>query len=127
MGGREMKIAIPVHRGRLSLHFGHIEVFALFEVDSREKIIREKKILSPPQLEPGSWPRWLCNKGVDLIIAGAMSIQAIKRFEQDNTEVLLGAPSENAVSIIKVYLEGVLNTENNIYNNKYHHQESMDA
>ena len=122
-----MKIAIPVHQGRLSLHFGHSEEFALFEVDLQEKTIREMKILSPPQHEPGSWPRWLCKKGADLIIAGAMSIQATKLFAQDNTEVLLGAPSEDAESIIKAYLEGVLNTDNNIYHTKYHHTESMDA
>ena len=127
MGMKEMKIAIPVRQGRLSLHFGHSEEFALFEVDLHEEIIRKKTILSPPQHEPKSWPPWLCKRGADLIIAGAMSIQAIKLFDLDETEVLLGAPSEDAESIIKVYLEGVLNTDNNIYHNKYHHKESMNA
>jgi predicted Fe-Mo cluster-binding NifX family protein len=122
-----MKIAIPLHQGRVSLHFGHSEEFALYEVDPQEKIIRKKKSLSPPQLEPGNWPHWLCKKGADLIIAGAMSMKAIKLFKQYNTEVLLGAPNENAESVIRVYLEGVLNTDNNIYHNKYHHQKSMDA
>jgi hypothetical protein len=54
-------------------------------------------------------------------------MQVIKLYEQDNSEVLLGAPSEDAESIIKVYLEGILNTENNICRDKYHHQKSMDT
>ena len=95
----------------------------MFEADPQEKIIRGKRILSPPQHEPGRWPRWLCENGADVIIAGAMSMRAINLFAQDNTEVLLGAPSEDAESIITAYLEGILNTDNNIYD----HQVSMDA
>ena len=114
MGENEMKIAIPVHQGRLSFHFGHSEEFALFEVDPQKKTIREKRILSPPQDAPGGWPRWLCDNGTDLVIAGAMSMRTLNLFTRDKTEVLLGAPSENVESIVKAYLEGVLNTGNNM-------------
>ena len=109
-----MKIAVPVHQGRLSLHFGHSEEFALFEVDPREKIIREKRFLTPPQDAPGGWPRWLCDNGTDLVIAGAMSMRAMNQLMRDKIEVSLGAPSEDAEIIIKAYLEGVLNTGNNM-------------
>ena len=122
-----MKIAIPVYQGRLSLHFGHSEEFELYEVGLHKKVIKGKMILLPPQHKPGSWPSWLCKKGVDLIIAGAMSIQAIILFKQEKIEVLLGAPSENVESIIMAYLKGILISDNITYHNKQNHQESMDV
>jgi len=101
----------------LSLHFGHSEEFALFEADLHEKIIQNKKIISPPRHKPGRWPRWLVERGVDVIIADGMSMRARFLLEQDDTLVLLGAPSEDPESIVKAYLDGILKTDSCSYNN----------
>ncbi len=118
-----MKIAIPIHQGILSLHFGHSEEFALFEVDPQAKTIRDKEILRPPHHEPGNWPRWLREEGADIIIADAMSMRAQKLFVQNKTKIILGAPSEDPESIVTAYLDGNLKAGKNIYGNK----ESIDA
>jgi hypothetical protein len=67
-----MKIAIPLHQGALSLHFGHCEHFVLVEVDTENGKILGKTFHEPPPHEPGVLPKWLAELGTDLIIAGGM-------------------------------------------------------
>ena len=68
-----MKIAIPLANGKLAMHFGHCEYFALVEVDQTAKeIVRRSDIDAPPH-EPGLLPPWLADKGSSIIIAGGMS------------------------------------------------------
>jgi len=42
-----MKIAIPLANGRLSMHFGRCEQFALVEVDEAAKKVRETNTADP--------------------------------------------------------------------------------
>ena len=43
-----MKIAIPLAAGRLSMHFGHCETFALVDVDEKTKEVSQMITLQPP-------------------------------------------------------------------------------
>ncbi|NLX99973.1 MAG: chromosome partitioning protein ParA, partial [Rhodopirellula sp.] len=52
-----MKIAIPLANGRLSMHFGHCEQFALVEADAQSGKILDTKLITPPPHEPGVLPR----------------------------------------------------------------------
>ena len=52
-----MRIAIPVADGRLAMHFGHCEKFALLDVDTDEKKIIKKEEIDAPPHEPGLLPR----------------------------------------------------------------------
>ena len=58
-----MKIAIPMAEGRLCMHFGHCEQFALVEVDEANKVVTSTSYLTPPPHEPGVLPRWLHEQG----------------------------------------------------------------
>ena len=114
MERQTMKIAIPVTRGNLSLHFGHCEQFALFEVDSDSKTIRDRQDLTPPNHEPGVLPRWLGEQGANVIITGGMGARAQSLFTQNNITVVIGAPSEEPEQIVNAYLDGSLTTGTNI-------------
>jgi len=48
-----MKIAIPLTSGRLSMHFGHCEEFALVDVDEQNKEVSETIKVRPPAHQPG--------------------------------------------------------------------------
>ena len=52
-----MKIAIPTADGRLCMHFGHSEQFALVEVEPDSSTIVGTAWLTPPLHEPGVLPR----------------------------------------------------------------------
>jgi predicted Fe-Mo cluster-binding NifX family protein len=71
-----MKIAIPLANGRLAMHFGHCERFALVDVDAAQmKIISREDIEAPPH-QPGLLPPWLAQRGATMIIAGGMGQRA---------------------------------------------------
>lgn len=109
-----MKIAIPLANGKLSLHFGHCEEFALLDVDPETKSVKEKNILKSPPHEPGVLPRWLGEKGATVIIAGGMGQRAQGLFAQQNIEVVVGASADTPEDIVKAYLDGTLKAGANL-------------
>ena len=109
-----MKIAIPLANGRLSMHFGHCEQFALVEVDEAVKKVGETTLLTPPAHEPGVLPRWLHEHGATIIIAGGMGMRAQQLFAQNGITVVVGASADTPDKIVSAYLEGALQTGDNI-------------
>ncbi|HRZ84144.1 MAG TPA: NifB/NifX family molybdenum-iron cluster-binding protein, partial [Candidatus Hydrogenedentes bacterium] len=82
-----MRIAIPLADGRLALHFGHCEQFALMDVDPETGKILSRENVTPPPHEPGLLPRWLGEKKVNVILAGGMGQRALMLFDAQGIEV----------------------------------------
>ncbi|MCK4275186.1 MAG: P-loop NTPase, partial [Phycisphaerae bacterium] len=114
MENNNMKIAIPLANGRLSMHFGHCEQFALVEVDEATRKSGETELLSPPGYEPGVLPRWLHEQGATVIIAGGMGQRAQQLFAQNNITVVVGASADAPEQLVSAYLEGTLQAGENI-------------
>jgi len=108
-----MKYAIPVSEGKLSAHFGHCEQFALIDADEKNKSILHKEMVSSPGHQPGFLPPWLAKQGVQVVIAGGMGASAISLFQQNNINVMLGAPTDDPETIVIDHLNGTLATEGN--------------
>lgn len=108
-----MKIAIPSTGGKVCMHFGHCDVFDVFEVDKVGKKIIKKESLTPPPHEPGVLPKWLATQDVECIIAGGMGSRAQQLFQQNNISVITGAPADTTESIIDLYLNEKLVTGSN--------------
>ena len=112
--GRSMKVAIPVVNGMLSTHFGHSEQFALFDVDTDAKTIVNRRTLTPPPHEPGVLPRWLHEQQANVIITGGMGSRAQSLFAQNGIQVVVGAASADPERVVLDYLEGSLQTGDNV-------------
>lgn len=109
-----MKIAIPLAEGRLSMHFGHSERFALIEVDPVSKeILNRTDVLAPPH-QPGLLPHWMAEQGVKVVIAGGMGQRAISLFEQLGIHVFVGAPVDYPENLVRDYLNGTLTQGPNV-------------
>ncbi|MBN1676257.1 MAG: P-loop NTPase [Kiritimatiellae bacterium] len=108
------RIAIPVAQGRLSAHFGHCEEFALIDADLDAKIIRGKEMVAAPEHQPGLLPKWLAERGANVIIAGGMGMRAQSLFTEQNIAVVVGAPAEEPDAIAQKYVAGTLTTGTNI-------------
>ena len=104
--GTKKRIAVPVADGRLSMHFGHSEKFALVDV-SAGKIVSSEFVDSPPH-QPGLLPEWLGGHGANLIIAGGMGSRARGLFEERGIEVVVGAPCETPEKVVEQFLAGEL-------------------
>ena len=107
-----MKIAVPTANDLLCLHFGHCEVFSIFNVEDGKIVSTEMK--TPPPHEPGVLPKWLGELGVDVIIAGGMGMRAQQLFAQNGVKVVVGASSEKPEDVVKSFLQGTLVTGANV-------------
>ena len=109
-----MKIALPIANGTLSPHFGHCDEFVFVEVALESKTITGIEHLTAPEHEPGILPRWLHEQGATVIIACGMGQRAQALFNQYGITVVIGAPAENPETLVRSYLEGTLQTGDNI-------------
>jgi predicted Fe-Mo cluster-binding NifX family protein len=96
------KIAIPLEDGLLCAHFGHCQQFALVSVDNNS--ITSLKEITPPEHQPGLYPKWIASHGVTDVIAGGMGQQAITLFNQQNINVFVGAPVKDATELVEDFL-----------------------
>ena len=103
-----MKIAIPTIKGELCMHFGHCEVFTVMDVDPKTKKIISVNAEVPPPHEPDVLPKWLGEKGVDIIIAGGMGSRAQQLFAANNVKVVVGASAGKPEDIVISYLDNTL-------------------
>ncbi len=108
-----MRIAMPVANGKLCMHFGHSERFAVVEADEAGRTAGEARLLEPPPHEPGVLPRWLHAQGVDVVIAGGMGRRAQSLFARHGVRVVTGAPAEAPGAVASAYLAGTLATGEN--------------
>jgi len=113
-GDKKMRIAIPLAQGKLSLHFGHCDQFAIFDVDDNIKKVINRKDATPPAHEPGVLPRWLHENNVSVIIAGGMGQRAQQLFAQNDIKVIVGASDGSPEELVSAYLDNKLETRDNI-------------
>ncbi len=109
-----MKIAVPVASGKLCMHFGHCEKFAVFNIDTESNAVSSREDIDPPPHQPGLLPVWLAERGVTNVIAGGMGQRAQAIFSSNNIEVTVGAQGEAPEDIVKSFLGGNLSVGSNI-------------
>ncbi|HMB00705.1 MAG TPA: iron-sulfur cluster carrier protein MrpORP [Spirochaetota bacterium] len=110
---KNMRIAIPLTDGKLALHFGHCEQFALIEANEQTREITDEKIITAPAHQPGLLPGWLAEKNIEVVITGGMGQRAVNMFTQNNIKVITGAPAGSPREIVTAYLQDKLQTEDN--------------
>ena len=101
-------IAIPTADGRLHGHFGGCREFTFVQADPDTKKIVSTKTLTPPEHVPGAFPRWVCEQGASVVIAGGIGGRALTLFAQQNIEVRAGEPGTPAEALATAYLDGRL-------------------
>ena len=106
------RFAVPTINGKLCAHFGHCEKFAIVEVDD-SKIIGQD-FLNPPIHQPGAYPKYLADQGVNVIISGGMGQKAQQLFMQNNIEVCMGVGAESPQKLVEQYLQDQLQTGENL-------------
>lgn len=103
-----MRIAIPLAEGLLTMHFGHCEELALIDVDPEQKSILKQETVKAPPHAPGLLPKWLQERGANLVIAGGMGARAQQLFAENQIEVIVGVSSDKPVTVVERYLAGRL-------------------
>ena len=103
-----MKIAIPLHQGKFSEHFGGAEMFAFYTVDESDRSIGERLLDAPPEHGRGIFPMWLRQQGATVVLAGGMGPRAADIFVQHGIQVITGIRGEDPDAVAQGYLDGTL-------------------
>jgi ATP-binding protein involved in chromosome partitioning len=109
-----MRYAIPISGGVVSTHFGHCEQFALIDAEEERKEILRKELVPSPGHQPGLLPEWLAEQGVSVVIASGIGSRAQNLFQQSRIKVVIGALESDPEKAVLSYLDGNLDTGNNI-------------
>jgi predicted Fe-Mo cluster-binding NifX family protein len=103
-----MKIAIPVENGRLHGHFGGCRQFAVVEVNPETRVILHSQSLPAPEHQPGLFPRWLREHGVQVVIADGIGRRALGLFAEHGISVRAGQPAATVEELVSAFLAGQL-------------------
>ena len=93
-------------------HFALCDMFAIFHIENDEP--QHKDFCIPPPHRPGSLPRWLIEKGVDVVIAAGIGQNAIDLLEKERIEVIYGVESMDSDELIEQHIAGTLVSGSNI-------------
>ncbi len=104
-------IAIPTVAGKACQHFGHCERFAIIEV--ADGAVTSSCMVTPPDHQPGLYPRFLAEQGVTVVLAGGMGQKAQELFMQQGIEVLMGMPADEPNVLAEAYMQGNLSSAAN--------------
>ncbi len=89
-GKTTKKIAMPTSdRKTIEEHFGHAKEFVIYKIVN--DIVKEITYHLPPKHTPGAFPRFLNEKGVDVVITSDMGQRASQLFYHEGIDVILGA------------------------------------
>jgi len=104
-------VAVPTINKKLCVHFGHCEQFAVVETTGNK--VTKVDYLTPPVHQPGTYPRFLADKGVSAVLAGGIGDKAKTIFVQNNIEVFMGVSAEDPEALVEQYLTDQLQIGDN--------------
>jgi predicted Fe-Mo cluster-binding NifX family protein len=125
-----MRIAVPLHQGKLSEHFGGAESFAFYTVDEANGTVNEQQTGAPPAHERGVFPMWLRQQGATVVLAGGMGPRAAGILAQHGIKVVLGVRGEDPDAVVRSFLDGTLDAsgeacqDHGFHDCGHHHHES---
>jgi predicted Fe-Mo cluster-binding NifX family protein len=105
-----MRIAVPLHDGLLSDHFGDSATVAFFDVHQTAKTILSRQDLPTPPHRPGVLPMWIAEQGAQVIIAGRMGERARVLFAHNGILVVAGASAQPPDRAVMDWLQNQLAT-----------------
>ncbi|NQV01656.1 MAG: ATPase [Bacteroidia bacterium] len=109
---QKLKVAVPTQNNLLTAHFGHCEKFAIIDIE--DGIVVNEAYITPPIHQPGVYPQFLAQQGVDLIIAGGMGMKAQNLFAQNSIKVFIGVQNGTPKQLAEAYLKNQLQTGQNL-------------
>jgi len=103
-----IRIAIPTAKGRLHEHFGAAREFTLVDADREAGIVIARRVVASPPHQPGLFPRWLREQGVQVVLAGGIGRRALGLFAQHGITVRAAQANARVEVATAAYLTGRL-------------------
>lgn len=115
-----MKVAIATENEFVSAHFGRCSTYRLFDIV--DGIITSRLEIENPGHQPGFLPRFLAEKGVDVVIAGGMGPRAQDLFSQNGIKHIRGVQGK-VEDVIQSFLKNELQSGDDLCSHPHDHGE----
>ncbi|SHH22909.1 NifB/NifX family molybdenum-iron cluster-binding protein [Tepidibacter thalassicus] len=112
-----MRVAIAKEGTMVSGHFGHCEGFEFFTVEDNAVVKRE--FIENPGHRPGFLPRFLAEKGANVIISGGMGETAQVLFRENGIDVIVGVEG-TLDDVIDKFIKGELKSTGSVCREHQH-------
>lgn len=122
-----LRIAIPTSAGRLHGHFGGAKEFTLVDADREAGVVTAKQVVAAPPHQPGLFPRWLREQGVQVVLAGGIGRRALELFAQQGITVRAARPDSPADAAANDFLTGQLTQSPESCAHHGHHDHDHDS
>ena len=100
-----MRVAVSTDSGQVSAHFGRCAEYTLADIEDK-KVVKTEVIANPGH-EPGFLPKFLAEKGANVIICGGAGPRAQALFAEQNIEMCMGI-SGPVAAVLEQYAAGTL-------------------
>lgn len=114
---QDVRIAVACDKGKVSGHFGHCEVFAIYDVENAD--ITKSESVANPGHRPGFLPNFLNGLGINVIISGGMGAGAVDLFNGHGIEVITGVAGDPKAAV-ESYLGGELKSAGSVCHEHLH-------
>ena len=118
-----MKVAIATDQGFVSAHFGRCPSYTIYEVVDGK--VQQREEIDNPGHQPGFLPRYLSERGVNVIIAGGMGPRAQGLFAQNQITTVLGIQGP-VDEIITSFINQELEAGEDLCDHEHSHDECAD-
>ncbi len=108
-----MRIAIPLSGGQVAQHFGHSEQFLFVDTDMEQRKVLHKNVETAPEHAPGLLPRWLAERGVNVVITPGLGARARDLLAASSVEILTGVSALDPDVLVTDFMNGRLVTGDN--------------
>ena len=119
-----MKIAIPLHHGSFSEHFGGADAFHICQGDPATGAVTAGEVAPTPAHAPGVLPRWLAGHHIDAVVATSIGVRALTLLEEAGITIFLAGEGRDPSGLARACLAGTLTKatrENNACSGHHHH------
>ncbi len=115
-----MKIAVTYDQGMVFQHFGHTEVFKIYEIDNDE--IVSSKVVSTNGAGHCALANFLAQEQVDALICGGIGMGAINALTNAGIEIFPGVMGEVDL-VVNEFIAGILAFDPNTKCNDHEHHD----
>ncbi len=100
-----MRVAIPVDDAQFCPHFGRSSAVLLCEVDLKQRTIERRRLLDRPAHGCDSYPRWLADLAVDVVVAAGMGAGARQGLADRHIATSLGHTGRTLDDVLASFLD----------------------
>ncbi|MCB9496694.1 MAG: hypothetical protein H6686_07410 [Fibrobacteria bacterium] len=103
-----MRIALPIHAGKFSIHYGRAESISIHDIDLESGSVLDMGLRAFPAEGTCSAGAWMSEQGVEVLLAGGLGSGAAQGLGNAGVKIFAGIQEEDPAKVLERFLQGVI-------------------